>query len=282
MKSRMERYYKLENSGPTNTRATNKRSVKNRRLYDNIYEDVEYSNIEGVADLDIKNEVDIEKIKNLLKSREDINEDRKRDLVKKREERALNNNIEDERTYDIMDVLSKAKEGREDEPAVKKTLRNTHYDMLEKAELERELKNREKQEKQEANKDDIGELVDTITNSKLLDELADKDLSLDVLDDLKGDEDGTITTENTSIRRLIDAEKKTEDHHHESHHENKPENIDKSFYTSGISFDKEDFEQALDEEVTEGKEKIILKIFLFVFFVLLAIASAVGLYVFLT
>ncbi len=280
----MERYYKLENSGPTNTRATNKRSVKNRRLYDSIYDDVEYSNIEGVADIDIKNEVDIEKIKSLLKSRDDINEDRKRALVKKREERALNNNVEDDRTYDIMDVLSKAKEGREDEPTIKKTLRNTHYDMLEKAELERELKNREKQEEQNSeSKDDISELVDTITNSKLLDELADKDLSLDLLDDLKGEEgkDDTITTENTSIRRLIDAEKKAEEHHY-SHHENKPDKIDKSFYTSGISFDKEDFEQALDEEVIESKEKIILKIFLFVFFVLLAIASAVGLYVFLT
>ncbi len=278
MKSRMERYYQLERRGPE-TRTSNKRTVKNRTLYNSIYDDVEYSNIEGVADIDIKNEIDVKKIKELLKSKEEINNDRKKELIKKREARRKEDPVEENRTYDIRDILSKAKESRQDEPSVNKTLRNTQYDMLKNVDLNREIKRRENKFDEVEEKDDIDELVDTITSSKLLDDLADKELSLDLLDDLKSnDGENYDTDENTSVRRVMDLDN---DYKNISKPEEvKSDKIDKSFFTSGISFDKEDFEQALNEEQTEEEGKILLKIFLFVFFILLTIASAVGLYIF--
>ena len=60
----MERYYK-------NDYTANKRTSRNHDLYKSIYEDQTYTNIEGIANIDRSNEVDIAKIKDLLKSRED-------------------------------------------------------------------------------------------------------------------------------------------------------------------------------------------------------------------
>ena len=278
MKSRMERYYQLERRNSENS-ASSKRTVLNRNLYDKIYDDVEYSNIEGVAELDIKNEIDIEKIRDLLKSKEELDAGKRREIVKKRQQDFdKKRSVTEDRTYDIRDILSKAKEERQEEPSIRKSLRNTQYDMLKNIDIEKEMQKLEDKNRIDKDESEIDELVSTIANTNLIDNLADRELSLDLLDDLKSPED-TITTENTSIRRLIDAEKRAKA---ENHHKEDEEKIDKSFFTSGISFDKEDFEQALEEEHVDDKDKIILKIFLFIFFVLLAIASAVGLYVFLT
>ena len=68
----MERYYKPSNK-------SSKRSEKNRELYREMYgiDDVAtYSNIEAVAPLDKTNEIDITKIKKMLKSREDYKRQR--------------------------------------------------------------------------------------------------------------------------------------------------------------------------------------------------------------
>ena len=60
----MEKYY---SSQPETT----KRSQRNQSLYREIYDLGEYSNIEAVATLDRTNEIDITKIKDMLKNRED-------------------------------------------------------------------------------------------------------------------------------------------------------------------------------------------------------------------
>ena len=64
MASRMEKYY-------SNNSRTNTRSVKNENLYRNIYENTEYTNIEGITALDKTNEINLEQIKELLKEREE-------------------------------------------------------------------------------------------------------------------------------------------------------------------------------------------------------------------
>ena len=60
MKSRMERYYEIDHD-------TNRRTRKNADLYQKIYENDEYSNIEGIATTLKPNEIDISKIKEMLK-----------------------------------------------------------------------------------------------------------------------------------------------------------------------------------------------------------------------
>ena len=63
MVSRMEKYYRNEVD-------TKQRSQKNKDLYRSIYDAGEYSNIEGIATMDKNNEIDITKVRNTLKNRE--------------------------------------------------------------------------------------------------------------------------------------------------------------------------------------------------------------------
>ena len=66
MASRMERYYRAKDG-------VKKRSQLNQNLYREIYDIGEYSNIEGIAEIDKNNEIDITKVKKMLKNREDYN-----------------------------------------------------------------------------------------------------------------------------------------------------------------------------------------------------------------
>ena len=106
MASRMERYYKATNR-------TSKRSERNQDLYRDIYEDGEYSNIEGIATIEKSNEVDITKIKNMLKNREEYQRQREVRQMMTRPtvvEESPTSELETEKNYDIRDVLVKAKD----------------------------------------------------------------------------------------------------------------------------------------------------------------------------
>ena len=63
MASRMDRYHEEQ----PNLR---KRSERNQNLYRDMYEANDYSNIEGVATIDKGSEIDINKVKEMLKNRE--------------------------------------------------------------------------------------------------------------------------------------------------------------------------------------------------------------------
>ena len=62
MTSRMDRYNDEVNR--------TSRSSRNRNLYNTMYSHGKYSNIEGVASLEKTNEIDINKVKEMLDSRE--------------------------------------------------------------------------------------------------------------------------------------------------------------------------------------------------------------------
>ena len=66
MATRLEKYSNKENS----------RSTRNKELYNNIYTYDKYSNIEGIAEIEKANQVDITKVKELLESRENYNKQR--------------------------------------------------------------------------------------------------------------------------------------------------------------------------------------------------------------
>ena len=106
----MERYYKKETQGKSRTK-------RNTRLYNSIYSYGKYSNIEGIASIDNTNEIDITKVKEMLDNREKYqaerryrrltNEDKPVQELPKVQKRYKE---DEERTYDIMDVLTKARE----------------------------------------------------------------------------------------------------------------------------------------------------------------------------
>ena len=101
--SRMDRYYKVEEK-------TKRRTSQNQELYQKIYDMGEYSNIEGIATIDKSNEVDITKVKNMLKNREEYQKQKDLRFNKEVETPKIEEiEVEDDRSYDIRDILKKAK-----------------------------------------------------------------------------------------------------------------------------------------------------------------------------
>ena len=146
--SRMDRYYK-------NNYGLNKRTTRNQSLYKSIYEDTEYSNIEGIANIDKSNEIDISKIKDMLKSRENYQSGRELKTFIPKEETIKYETFEREanRNYDIRDILNQAKENKQEEK----------YHNLDEKNLEilKQLKNKSKDKKQSK---ELENMIDSITN----------------------------------------------------------------------------------------------------------------------
>ena len=270
MASRMERYNKYHKTGG--------RSQKNEELYRAIYERDDNYNIEGVARLDKTNEIDIAKIKELLENRKE-NKKRKRyeDLLKEPETEVMR--IEDEEdedndltNYDIRNILSKAKEDKSEE--IKNdyhSLNNTQYNILKNLKL-----------KDKVNTDDyidgedpeIKKLINTITSTSKLSSLNDKELSLDLLSDLKSD---TMTSSKTlkSIEDII-----TEDNKDKKDNTDELE-LDKSFFTSAYSFGKDDFDVDENGEIIVKKKHTGVKILIFILILIIIAGIGAGIYLLL-
>ena len=118
MASRMEKYHgNISNSG--------KRSIRNESLYKDMYENTEYSNIENIATMEKTNEISLEQIRELLKERDSI---KKRNSTVKREVPRVYQAPVDDRSYDIRDILVKAKDEHVDDNK-NRSLRNTQYNI---------------------------------------------------------------------------------------------------------------------------------------------------------
>ena len=83
--------------------------------------------------------------------------------------------------------------------------------------------------------------------------MTDKEWSLDLLDDLKSNEN-TVSSGSESIKKLLEEAKKSE-----SKKEEKTE-IDKSFYTSSLGFKEDDFEELTDIKNHLKTNNILIKI----------------------
>lgn len=241
MASRMERYYR--------SNAPKKRSQLNQDLYRGIYEDGEYSNIEGVAMIDKNNEIDITKVKKMLKNREDYKRQKEyRNLITRKEEPKTEmsmefTNDEEEKSYDIMDVLKEAKESN-DEDNRYLSLDNTNYNILKELKIEKETK-------KEDSTEELKELINTITNTSMLNKLDDKALSLKLLEDLQGE---TKAIDNTNYKTNLN-------------NTNTTTKLDKSFFTSSMKFSHDDFDDGVARE--KGKA---FKIIMFVILLLMTAA----------
>ncbi|MBD9085111.1 hypothetical protein EGP64_00350 [bacterium] len=250
--SRMDRYYKNE------TLSSGKRTARNQELYNKIYEDSEYSNIEGIATIEKNNEVDITKIKNMLKNREDFpsqKEFRNYSPKEIKEPTYEKFDQEEDRVYDIRDILNKAKTNKTEEKY--QSIQDFNLDYLRKM----------KETKKESNLG-LGEMVDTITNTSKLNKLSDHELGLDMFEDLKSKEN-TIIEGKDSIRSILEEAKKND----LKKQENTSANLDKSFFTSSMNFTDDDFEQIVELNKQMKKNSITIKILIFVVITVIAIGT---------
>lgn len=243
MNSRMEKYY-------TDNDEIKKRIIRNKELYRKIYEEAEYTNIEGITNIEKSNEIDITKIKELLFK----NKKEEKELPKSIEEENFENEInEEEKNYDIRDVLIKAKNEREDKDDKYRSLSNTQYNILKNLKIDETINNRENLSEEEV----LKEMINTINTTSVLNQLGDKELSLKMFEELKASEN-TIAMEKQELESI-----KTEE-----------EKLDKSFYTSSLNFKEEDFEELKEINNTLKKNNVLIRILLIIL-CLIAVATII-------
>lgn len=224
MPSRMEKYYK-----PSDVKT---RTNKNQELYRTIYDEVEYSNVEGISVIEKNEKIDINKIYELINGKKE--EKPRRYPIKTEVEKI---DIEENKNYDIVDVLNKAKTER---PEKSRDFSNTQYNILKNINLNEDVKIPDTIDA------DLKNMIDAISNNS-------KEYTSDLLDDLK-------TLHNNNLKDVIKEQ--------DDDYLNK--NIidyDKSFYTSSLGFSDDDFEDLKDIKDEIKKNSIIVKILLFIFLV---------------
>lgn len=218
MASRMDKYYNDDSSKKV-------RSSRNQSLYDQIKNLENYTNIEGVATIEKTNEIDISRVQELVKNRENYNKQKKYiSIINKPESKIENIPVsaeENTKTYDIKDILSKVENKPKDK---NRSLKKEQIEVLKSLDFSDKKKDIEKEE------EELKELINTIVSKKTI----DKD-DVGLLDELKSD---TMVGTASSIKKIIEEEK--------SGYEEDNDEIDKSFYTSSFGFTKKDFEELKD------------------------------------
>lgn len=260
MKSRMEKYY------GNNNETTNLRTNKNEKIYREIHDsEIKDFNVNSNVSVigDNSNNIDIESLKQILDKK--YHDNTKRRSIDIENVKYNNNNnqeelMDEDKDYDINSILEKAYEQKKvdyNENRLKK-LRNTQFDILKNLNLETNNNPTKEDE-------NLMTLINTIAENEK------SSNPLDILTDLKGDEDDevvegasstkTLELKNTDEVKQLNNEKinlhetKTED--------NSVKNlIDNSFYTNSLKINKKDFEDFndLEKDTKAGKIKIIVLI----------------------
>lgn len=214
-----------------------RRTINNQNLYKTIYEMSEYSNVEGVAAIPTTNEVDIRKVKEFLKSREDYQKAKK---IGKVEFPKVEEPIEEEedRNYDIRDILSKAKDERTEADNRYHNLKNTQYNILKNININDQIK---KEDYLEPSEDTLKELIHTITSTSLLNKLDNDELSMNMFPELTQDQP-----------EEVEEKKSLEPTNH----------LDSSFYTSPFNFSANDFEDIQNVKKRTEKNSMMIKVLL--------------------
>lgn len=247
MPTRMDRY----RDEFTNEETCQSRTAKNEELYKNIYADREYSNIEGIASISKSNEIDLDKLKEMLKRKEE-REERKYRTAEIEPIQKLEEEIEKQKDYDINEVINKAKkENHEDNRH--RSLKSVDLDFLKSLDMQ-DIKDLEEEQEEQ---------MQTLTNTNLLNKLGDKELSLEMLSELKSTGNTKVDTEGTLKEAIEKERKEIEDKKVE----------ETAFFTTNNLFKKEDFEslgEISDSIKKSDKNTKIIMIILGVLAVILA------------
>ena len=152
------------------------------------------------------------------------------------------------RSYDVNDVLKSARDKKEPDNK-ERVLDNTNYDVLKKLNLNRKSLNNEDKTTDEK-KEDLKELIETISNTSMLNKVNDQDLATDMFQDLISDD--------TKVGEIKDIKEFT----------TKSDSMDDSFFTNSVKIKKADF-------VGVEKKKSPLKTIFAVIFALVLIGCFV-------
>ena len=243
MASRMERYYEDEV-------LTTGRSKKNKSLYEQIQDLDNYTNIEGVASIENNNEIDISRVKKMINNRENYKKERElRTLLNEKEDLKEEISIEheEEKNYDINDILNKVKSNNTQDDNYRKLDENSYKELKSISRKTTPIIEEEKSEN----------LLKTVQIS----DAEVEDDGGDLLDDLKSD---TIVGDASSIKKIIEEEK-------EKGFE-PTEEVDKSFYTTNFGLTKKDFEDLkdLNVQVSKTNNKIMILLMIIILIIIVA------------
>ena len=246
MSSRSDRY-KQNDSIPT-------RSNKNKELYKQIYN--AYDEFENLIVPSNTREINPKDLNKEITSRQDYH--RKRDYdeivnsdkVTIKSEKIEETKLEKSEVYDINELLNKAVLDTEEEKPSFNPLSNDDY--LKKLKLDSSKTNIEQ----------VKELYEDIQEEEEEELMKTANLSLEILSDLKGNNDQTMV--DAAPIKEEELPNKTD------------ETINTDFYSSNYKFSKKDFEGEEDsfeeeEEDSTGNGKFFFKILLLIFGIILII-----------
>ena len=288
MSSRMERY---DNITPDLNSNNYSRVNKNTSLYEDVKRS-ELSRVKNNTNVRIIEQngktIDLEKIRKYINEVNNEPRSKRSVLSIPKEEKTIESKPTPEKVYDINSVLEKARSGREVEYSSEryKKVRSDEYDILSKIKMYEDVKE-DIDETPELNTEEktIVDLINTVTVHKgdlnLLEELMgegettkpiseeQKDLSFKDAIDKETTSESLISekvmNENTKefekTKELVNLKEKMTD-------------IDNSFYTSSMKFNKDDFEgfEELEKSVKKGS---FFKVVLIIILVLSILASLV-------
>lgn len=219
-------------------------------------------------------EIDVEQIKKILDKRYN-SAPRRRSIRIEPQEEVSKISVDDTKEYDLTKVLEKAKDEKVEtyEENRAKKLRNTQYDILNNLNLD-SSDEEVKEEKKIDPEENLMNLINTITiNEAKKQESKNDDVDpLDILTDLKGEDDTQVYDSVTAVTKITEIKEKEK----EKIDNNKDNNIDNSFYTDNL-FKKKDFEEDSNDFVDEDKLSIGIKILI----ALVIIVFVVGLILFI-
>ena len=226
MESRMEKYYKEDLS-------TFERSKKNRELYKEIADTI--SDLENLPVPDNSNEIDLDGLKQIISSRDEYRKAKELERSFISNKPLIEEEPQKEKIYDINVLLENAKNevNRSNSVTNKKMINTNFLTNLEEAII--------------PNNDDAMEVSIPMINKK--EKISNTDsLPLDILMDLKGDENTVVTEpivkeEVTMIKSIKDGE---------------------TFYSGSFNFSKKDFDEEEDNDFVDEKSHTGLKIFFLV------------------
>jgi signal recognition particle GTPase len=235
MRSRYERYRDKNYSNDSS-----KRTVRNQEIYDKIYDDVEYSNVEGITSIERSNRVNLNNLRELIDRREESKRDKRYEIVKEKVKVERDDDFfNDDKDYDIRDILAKAKENiKEDDK--KRSLDYTKYNI--------DLTKR-RQKKLSSVEDDERELEELIRNFTSTNVKTAH--TYDLLEDLRGSEQTKVIASGDAIDKAISEAK---------------QEVDESFYTTSVGLRKEDLEDLKEVSNNMRTNNILVIVILIVLF----------------
>lgn len=259
MSSRMEKYHHK------NEKPLESRTKRNKKLYQEINnnEIQGYDINSNVSVLDVPgNEIDVEKIKEILEKRYKNPIKRKSIQIDDHEE--VEEVPYETKDYDLSKILEKARESQQIDYSKErlKKLRDTQYDILNKLNLEKpeELEEEVTSEAEKA----LMTMIETITSKEKKSVQTDTSKELELFSDLQGD-DGTIVVPPITEEQKIEYEKTMK----QELKENKP--LENSFYSGNLKVEAKDFEDFADLKNEINTNSTTIKILVILFSIIILI-----------